>query len=193
MKAALILMVGFPGSGKSTIAKSVAQYFRATYLDKDTLCNTLTGAMLESHGECTTARDDSSLYKQTILPAEYKTLFDVANHTLPMSGMVVVDAPFIAFFDDIHYMDTQRALYHWQDLNIIVVEVFASPDTTKQRLLSRGEARDQWKLDNWPAFYAQLISKTCCWKNVHKLRFDNSELHVCKSDLYAQIDLLTQH
>ena len=192
MKATVIFMVGFPGSGKSTVAKSVAQHFHATYLDKDSLCNTLTGAMLESHGEPATARDNSELYRNRIMPAEYQTLFSAAHHTLSSTACVVIDAPFIAFLDDEQYMNQQRNHWQWHDVNIVVVEVFASEEVTKQRLISRGEARDQWKIDNWQQFSTLLTSKTCRWENVSKIRFDNSATHASTASLFQQIESLNK-
>ncbi len=192
MKATVIFTVGFPGSGKSTVAKSVAKHFNATYLDKDSLCNTLTGAMLESHGELATARDNSELYRTRIMPAEYETLFSAAHNTLSSTSCVVIDAPFIAFLDDENYMNNQREHWQWQDVNVLVVEVFASLDITKQRLMSRGEARDHWKLENWQQFSTLLTTKTCRWENVHKIRFDNSATHASTAPLFQYIESLTQ-
>lgn len=187
MKPTVIFMVGFPGSGKSTVAKATAEHFHAAYLDKDCLCNTLTGAMLSSHGEPASARDNSQLYKDHILQAEYETLFHVANSTLFATKCVVIDAPFVAFFEQSQYLNQQRALYQWHGINLIVVEVYASVETTKERLISRGEARDQWKLDHWEEFSSLLTSKKCCWEDVYKIRFDNSMRHAPTSALLNEI------
>lgn len=186
----VIIVVGFPGSGKSTIAKSIAAQFNAAYLDKDSLCNTLTGVILESQGESANIRDNSEFYRLHIMPAEYDTLFYVANSTLFSCPFVVMDAPFVSFFENPSYLNKRRQQLGWHNVNIIVVEVHADRDVTKQRLISRGELRDMWKIENWESYSKLLSSTSCCWDNVEKIRFDNSTTTENSAQLFQQIGSL---
>ena len=173
MNHTVILTIGYPGSGKSTVSKAIAKSLGATYLDKDTICNGFTGLLLELNGEPVDARDNSTLYKEKIMPLEYQTLFKAANDTLPSSQFIVIDAPFIRFFDDPSFIQKQRNILSWTEVNVCVVEVTASLDITKERLMQRGEKRDQWKLDNWES-YSQRSHKTCNWNDVNKFSFENN-------------------
>ncbi|WCN08735.1 AAA family ATPase [Marinomonas mediterranea] len=194
MSHAVILIVGFPGSGKSTIARAIASSLGATYLDKDTICNSLTGLLLEQNGEAPNARDNSALYKEKIMPLEYQTLFKVANDTLSSSSCIVIDAPFISFFDDPDYIDKQRAFFRSSVVDLHVVEVTASIEVTKKRLIQRGEKRDIWKLNHWDEFSQQILNQRCCWKNINKFSFDNSSPEANTVALISQIKqhILTQ-
>ena len=173
MNHTVILTIGYPGSGKSTVSKAIAKSLGATYLDKDTICNGFTGLLLERNGESADARDSSTFYKEKIMPLEYQTLFKAANDTLLSSPFIVIDAPFISFFDDPSFIQNQRNILGWTKVNICVVEVTASLDITKERLMQRGEKRDQWKLDNWES-YSQHSYKTCNWGDVNKFVFENN-------------------
>ena len=174
MNHTVILTIGFPGSGKSTVARTIANSLGATYLDKDTICNGFTGLLLELNGESANARENSTLYKEKIMPMEYQTLFKAANDTLSSNQFIVIDAPFISFFDDPSFIKNQREALNWADVNVCVVEVTASLDITKERLIQRGEKRDLWKLDNWESFSQRIINQTCSWDHVNKFSFDNS-------------------
>lgn len=176
MRHSVILTVGFPGSGKSTVAKAIANDLNATYLDKDTICNGFTGLLLELNGEPANTRDDSALYKEKIMPLEYRTLFQAANDTLSSSQCIVIDAPFISFFDDRSYIKNQCEILNWIDVTIIVVEVSANLNITKERLTQRGEERDLWKLNNWDTYSQRIIDKKCHWEGVTRFSFDNSSL-----------------
>lgn len=190
MKSTIIFVVGFPGSGKSTVATLIAKQLRASHLDKDSVCNTLTGVMLESHGESATARDNSTLYREKIMPAEYHTLMNVASNSLHSSDVVVIDAPFVSFFDDPDYIKKCRQTWHWQDLNLIAIEVFASPEVTRQRIEARGESRDHWKLENWQTFANSLSRQTCQWQDANIIRFDNSASQTDVTNLITRIESL---
>ncbi|RBP79621.1 ATP-binding protein [Marinomonas rhizomae] len=187
MGHSVILTVGFPGSGKSTVAKAIASNLNATYLDKDTICNGFTGLLLELNGEPANARDDSALYKEKIMPVEYRTLFQAANDTLSSSQCIVIDAPFVSFFNDRSYIKNQCEILNWIDVTIIVVEVSASLDVTKERLIQRGEERDLWKLDNWNTFSQRISSQRCHWEGVTRFSFDNSSLTPNVIDLVQMI------
>lgn len=186
----IIFVVGFPGSGKSTIARSIASGLGAAYLDKDIICNGFTGLLLTLNGESADARESSALYKERIMPLEYQTLFNVANDTLTSSKIVVIDAPFIGFFHEPNYLIKKCEQYNWVDVCLQVVEVKASLEVTKQRLIQRGEKRDLWKLDNWECFSARITNQSCQWTNVAHYPFDNSS--PC-ADTVALIDQIRQH
>lgn len=187
MGHSVILTVGFPGSGKSTVAKAIANDLNATYLDKDTICNGFTGLLLELNGESVNARDDSALYKEKIMPLEYRTLFQAANDTLSSSQCIVIDAPFISFFHDRSYIRNQCEILNWMDVTIIVVEVSASLNVTKERLTQRGEERDLWKLNNWDTYSQRIIDQKCHWEGVTRFSFDNSTLTPNVIDLVQMI------
>ncbi|WP_191602707.1 AAA family ATPase [Marinomonas algicola] len=190
MNYTIIFVIGFPGSGKSTVARSIASALGAAYLDKDIICNGFTGLLLTRNEESADSRESSALYKEQIMPLEYQTLFNVANDTLTSSKFVVIDAPFISFFHQPDYLLKKCEQYNWTDVCLQVVEVKANLEVTKQRLIQRGEKRDLWKLDNWESFSERITRQSCHWTGVSRLSFDNSS--PC-ADTVELINQIRQH
>lgn len=171
-----VFVIGTAGSGKSTVAKSIASAMGAAYLDKDTVANIFTGAMLESNGESPTARDGSEFYCATIRPLEYATLLAIGSENLRLGNPVILDAPFGAYFDQADYIESLSQEHAWPaNVHPFVVRVSSSENITKARLRSRGLERDVWKLNNWDEFWQNLGKVVPKWEGVQMVNFLNDE------------------
>lgn len=169
-----VFVIGTAGSGKSTVAKSIASAMGASYLDKDTVANIFTGAMLEANGESPAARDDSEFYTGTIRPLEYSTLLAIGSENLRLGNPIVLDAPFGAYFQQTDYISAIAAEHQWSPhVFPFVVRVSSSEDVTKQRLRSRGLDRDLWKLNNWEQFWSEVGKAHPEWDSVQIVDFTN--------------------
>lgn len=169
-----VFVIGSAGSGKSTVAKSIAAAMGASYLDKDTVANIFTGAMLVAHGESAAARDDSELYTGTIRPLEYKTLLAIGSENLRLGNPVVLDAPFGAYFHDAEYIGEIAEEYQWgPNVYPFIVRVSSSEEVTKKRLSDRGLDRDLWKLNNWEQFWSEIGKAVPEWEAVQIVDFKN--------------------
>ncbi len=167
------IVVGGAGSGKSGISRALAAQYGAAYLDKDSLVDDLTGLALELHGEDRQERDRSDFYRSTVLPLEYSTLLRVAGVNLSIGVPVVLDAPFTAFFDDETFLDRARVQFNWPAADVFVVRVCTSEHTLRQRLITRGNPRDRWKVDHWDEYWARQHGARCRWLGVIHADVDN--------------------
>lgn len=174
----LIFLIGPAGSGKSTVGKLLAQKLHYCYLDKDMLANQFTGAMLIDKGFEPTQRDDCEYYKDVIYSLEYNSLLAVACDNLNLGNSVILDAPFIGYFNQKDYVTNYLTQNNLSYVNAIVLKVSVNSQTLKTRIMSRNNERDAWKLKNWDTFLNSLKAKVCQWDGIKYIEFDNSNENI---------------
>ncbi len=140
----VFIVCGTPGSGKTTYARWLSTDRHATMLDIDTVTERLVRIALAESGHSSDDRD-SEYFKHTFREPIYETLFDIAQENLPVQDVVVV-GPFTREIND---PDWPVKLSMKLGCPIEVHYVQCPPDVRKKRLASRGDARDQAKLEDW--------------------------------------------
>ena len=142
-KPYLILVCGRPGSGKSTLSKSLAKELRAVLIDKDCV------------DEAFSPGDRGPLYRETIQPKAYQALLNLAEPNLLLRQPVVLDAPWthtLLNHPDLTERVLQLALA--TESQLVVFEIELPPELVLQRLTQRGFKRDEPKLtpEGWKEF-----------------------------------------
>ena len=169
------LVIGPAGSGKSSVARLIAERTGAVYLDKDTVCTRLTETLLSAAGTDPAERDHNPYYQATVMDLDYATLLDLAGENLRLGRPVVLDAPFGRYFDDPGYLTTVRARHDWPAATeCVVVRVTVGKETALERVRARGLARDTSKLADWDAFWDKAARAECRWTGARHLELDNS-------------------
>jgi predicted kinase len=138
------IVCGSPGSGKSTYARQLAAVRQATLLDIDTVTERLVRLALVQSGHSQDDRD-SEYFKRNFREPIYATLFDIAKENLPHQDVVIVGP----FTKEIRDPDWPSKLYGILGDSIEVHYVQCAPEIRRQRLVHRGDARDQAKLSDW--------------------------------------------
>lgn len=152
------LVCGPPAAGKSHHARMLADRLNACLLDSDQVSERLVRAALELAGFDPDDRD-SPTYKKAFREPVYQTLFDLAREHL-VRGPVVIAGPFTS--------ETRSAagltrLEEAVGQSVRVHFVWCPPDERRQRIESRGEARDRPKLDDWEGYVATCREKPPPW------------------------------
>ncbi|PAF29716.1 ATP-binding protein [Paenibacillus sp. 7516] len=174
MRPVLIFLIGSAGSGKSTIGKRLAAEHHLCYLDKDVVCNTFTGKLLEARGYSPHERDGNAYYRDIVMDLEYETLLNVANDNLQLGRSVILDAPFVGYFHKSDYINQLISKYEWREVIPVVLRVDVNVEVLQQRLRNRGLERDRWKLDHWDSFVEGMQANICKWENIELITVDNS-------------------
>jgi predicted kinase len=174
MQPVVIFLIGSAGSGKSTIGKRLASEYNFCYLDKDVVCNTFTGKLLESKGYSPHERDGNDFYRHVVMELEYETLLNIADDNLQLGRSVVLDAPFLTYFSKRDYVQELKSKYKWETVTPLVLQVQVEFDVLKERMQARGMERDRWKLANWEAFIQGIQSRQCLWEDISIAAFDNT-------------------
>lgn len=139
-----IIVCGSPGSGKTTYARRLAAESGATLLDIDTVTERLVKVALIESGRSPDDRD-SGYFKRTYREPIYEALFDIARENL-VHHDVVIAGPFTK---EIRNPDWPAVLSDRLGSSVEVHYVHCAPEIRRQRLLERGVARDQAKLEDW--------------------------------------------
>lgn len=147
----LVLVAGAPASGKTYIAKQIAKKTKSTYLDKDTISTFSTEILLTSLGSNINDRE-SEIYLNNIKDIEYKTLIKTAIENLEVVDTVICSAPFIGQILNQGWLDDLASDLEAIDAELVVIWVKVDIAAAKERILSRGENRDIWKLSNWAEY-----------------------------------------
>jgi predicted kinase len=143
------VVFGPPGAGKTVYAKRLAREIGGCLLDSDVTTERMVRAGLELTGKDPDDRH-SSAYRTAFRDVVYETMFDLAVANLP-SVPVVLAGPFTREAGDAGWPARlamrlgEAAEFHF---------VWAPPEVRRARMISRGERRDQPKLENWSAYAA---------------------------------------
>lgn len=113
-------------------------------LDIDTVTERLVRVALIQSGHGPDDRD-SGYFKRTFREPVYETLFDIARDNLAVQDVVIVGP----FTREIRDPDWPVKLGQALGNSIAVHYVQCAPEVRRDRLASRGDARDLAKLDDW--------------------------------------------
>jgi predicted kinase len=147
----LILMAGGAGVGKTRLSRElVRRLANAVLLDKDRMLGPWVDRVLIAMG--VEVDRDSPYYWQHVRPGEYVTLETIAYDHLELGKVAVIDAPLRPELSDPVWVARVRRECAARGAGLVAVWVMASPETTRQRMQVRAEARDLWKLAHWEEF-----------------------------------------
>lgn len=147
----LILVGGPAGSGKSRFSEDLAESLGAVFLDKDTISHAFSPKVLSILGQKGNDRE-SDVYHDQVKPFEYATLEAIAVDNISLRTTdVICTAPFMDQFLDDAWLDRLEEMIKPFDAILVLVWMNTDTDLAKTRLVSRNEARDNWKLANWDA------------------------------------------
>lgn len=177
-KQSVIFVIGETGVGKSAVGKIIAREKNYTYIDKDTATTSLTELYL---GELSPTRNrydrESDFYIHTVRPLEYEAILALVLENIELGNSVVLTAGFELEIQDKIWLHTNlqmKKIREQADLKVVLVTV--DKQTLLNRLITRNELRDRWKLNNWDAYLKQVSAMEIKWDiaDFTKLSFDNS-------------------
>lgn len=151
----IVFVGGYPGSGKSEFARTLARATNWAVLDKDTIARPLIEPALEDLGETVNDRE-SDTYLTRIRPREYEALEGVVNDNVEVGNSAIATAPYLREFTDKAWLERVIARADTYNADCTFVWVRCSLDTMLMYLRRRGAGRDTAKLANWDQYSANL-------------------------------------
>ncbi|CAO5187147.1 putative kinase [Frankia sp. AiPs1] len=151
----LVMVAGFPGSGKTEFARFLCEITGWSLLDKDTMSRPLTESLLLSLDTDPNDRQGET-YTGRIRPLEYRAMFDTAFDNLRLGLPTVVTAPFVRELTDPAWLERMKKRCANAGAAIAVVWLRCDIDSQRDYLESRDAARDTWKLSYWEEYVATI-------------------------------------
>ncbi|WP_110930238.1 AAA family ATPase [Paenibacillus bouchesdurhonensis] len=150
----LVFFVGVAGTGKTTVARKIADRIPAAFLDRDTVGGRFVEKILEMNGLDVNDRD-SDFYKKHLRDLEYDTTMDICIENLAAGQNVFMISPFTAELKNQQWIEdvisASGLTKDEVDVKVIVVTL-SDMETQKQRIIDRQTERDTWKLEHWDDF-----------------------------------------
>ncbi|MNJ35949.1 gluconate kinase 1 [compost metagenome] len=150
----LVFFVGVAGTGKTTVARKIADRIPAAFLDRDTVGGRFVEKILEMNGLDVNDRD-SDFYKKHLRDLEYDTTKDICIENLAAGQNVFMISPFTAELKNQQWIEdvisASGLTKDEVDVKVIVVTL-SDMETQKQRIIDRQTERDTWKLEHWDDF-----------------------------------------
>jgi len=132
--------MGVAGSGKSELARGILTQISAVYLDNNFLADAFSPE----------SRSDESYL--AIRENLYAALYRITRENLRIGSSVLLDAPHIRQAQDPEWCRWIQDLAAEAGAWLRAIRCYCREDVLRERLEARGEERDRWKLENWPAF-----------------------------------------
>jgi hypothetical protein len=158
-KVMALFILGHAGTGKSWLTHRFVsrQHDRGAswcVLDKDVVSEVWTGPLLMAYGHDPQDRD-SPFFKQVARDLGYHSTLRVGRDQIEHGTHVVFPGPWSrelasgAIFSpsELGLPECTRLYHVWLDLPL---------DIRKQRIIDRGDPRDQWKLAHWDEYAGAL-------------------------------------
>lgn len=175
--ARFIVIGGHAGAGKTTLSKQVVRALhRRTgesfcLLDKDTVYGAFSAHVMglltgDPHDR------DSPTFLSALRNPEYDGLVDTARENLSLDVNVVLCGPFSQEIRDHRMHDPQR-LHLPSETRMRVVWVSLDEAVAHQRIVSRADPRDNYKLAHWDAYRQRRFNPSPA-DYPELIRFDNS-------------------
>jgi predicted kinase len=151
----VLLIGGFPGSGKTELGRVLARLTGWPMLDKDTLTRPVVEAALEILGKSPHDRESTD-YLDKVRPREYEALMSAALENVDCGNSAILTAPFIREFCDSAWVTRTQALFEARKVLVSFVWIYCDADTMHTYMRGRGAARDSSKLTDWPGWIGSI-------------------------------------
>lgn len=154
-----LFILGHAGTGKSFLTDYFVKQQRLErqcwcVMDKDAVAENWTAPLLHALGQNPNDRD-SPFFKEHVRDLQYLSTLRIARDQLDIGLNVVLPGPWnrelasSALFStgELGFPAAARLCHVWLELPQAV---------RKERIIKRGDIRDQWKLDHWDAYFGAL-------------------------------------
>ncbi|MGN0347465.1 MAG: AAA family ATPase [Lachnospiraceae bacterium] len=145
----IVIIAGFPGVGKSTLANQLQKETGWVLLDKDELTRGITGRIHRLLGLPEEDRE-SHLHKTVVRELTHTMLYNAANEVLRSNHSVILDAPFEQYIQEDDWYPSLVKIFNQ---NPFVVWVEIPKEQELQQLIRRNRDLDKWKINHFEEYY----------------------------------------
>jgi DNA-binding transcriptional regulator YhcF (GntR family)/predicted kinase len=151
IRSRVVYVGGYPGSGKTEVARTLARATGWPILDQTTLTRNLVDTALVQLGS-TIADRESPVYIDLLRPAEYECLHASIMENLGCGVSAIATADFSREFSSTAWFERTAEVVGSLGADMSVMWVRCSATSMRSNLERRGAARDTWKLAHWDRY-----------------------------------------
>lgn len=169
-ESVLIIMSGLSGTGKSTLASSLARALGVKVYSSDMIRKTM------KPSDAWTGQDESlwglELYDPYRVSAVYDHLISLAEEELFAGRAVILDATFL----DTKYRDRAKAMARSKNIPLVLVHLECNDQILLERIRRRSQQRDRWSdaTEETLAKQKEAYSDTSSYSECIYVRIDTS-------------------
>jgi predicted kinase len=135
--------MGVAGSGKTTLSCEIVRRLVAVYLDNNHIADPFFPNTRETR--------EYSRFRTKF----YEALYRITDANLALGNSVLLDVPHIKDVQRPEWKNQLRRLVRKRKAKLVVIRCTCTEQTLRERLRTRGERRDHWKLQHWDKFMVQ--------------------------------------
>lgn len=148
----MIIILGQPGTGKTTIGKHFSRYFDIAFLDKDIICDQFTFYIMKNIFNKENDKDSED-YKKNVREIEYSTFKNVMKSQIELDVSFVAVAPFtMELKEDSNYFDELYEFANSREYDSYFINIISRPEEIKRRIIRRNKPEDKFKILNWSEY-----------------------------------------
>lgn len=152
----VVLIAGYSGSGKTLIARLLAERLNWPVLDKDTLAQPFTekiNTLLTNNPH----DRESNVYIKEVRMLEYESLLATGKEILHSGGLgVILVAPFVNEVTDPIWIKELEETFTEMNARLSIVWIKCEEKEMRKRIINRNAERDKWKINNWSKWCESL-------------------------------------
>lgn len=147
-KSDLIIISGLPGTGKTTYGRYIAERFKLTYVDYDTVIQIFMDGIYESFYQGVPYNEFRAEWRA----CTYESFWSVVADNLKLGNTVAASAPLSKEQCEKEFFTELRRKYGIKG-RILSIIMDLPEEMLYERILNRGEERDREKLAQWKQYY----------------------------------------
>lgn len=169
----LIVMRGYPGTGKSTIARAIAKTLHIPLIDRDVIRQVIVN-ILGNHAE--------------VGHLAYEMIFALASEQLKLGLSLVIDTP-LTYYRTYEQARQLAASFH---VPMLVVHCQCSPQIQKHRLESRKGTVSEFQITSWEEWkqweprFEEFNDGGCVIDTVNQIEDSLANIFQALRNLYAK-------
>lgn len=172
-KTQLVMIMGVPCSGKSTLAKLIASKVKYAYLDTDTMSDELLKALCLSYG-VKMFDTNSDIYMDKISHLEKSALYNCLVENLSLGISCVVPAVFGVQSNECLWLHDFLKDNNLTDIEVKIIQLnINDEENLLNRIKVRGSSRDYLKINNWSTYWDSIKNYDVLW-DFEKLCINNT-------------------
>ena len=185
----LLIFAGKAGTGKTTLARSIAEETGTAYIDYDTLCQSFLEAIEEKDG---LGDDDRYGFYRIWRKPCYDSVKDIMVENLSLGVSLIVSAPFTRELQDENYIEKLKTAAG-KDFSYLLCYMAPEEEKHFEMIKERDSRRDEDFINNKERFSTTFAAEEPKWEKENTLILTSGNFETNKEIVIKRVNTLRRH